>query len=53
MGDAHATEDMTDYGAPPPDKVIAHTNLYWNEQRAPDRRGETIETAAVPFEVVV
>lgn len=27
--DAHTTSDLSEYGAPPPDKVIAHTNLYW------------------------
>jgi nicotinamidase-related amidase len=49
VGDAHTTEDLSGYGAPPPDQVIAHTNLYWNEQRAPDRQGETIDTDAVQF----
>ncbi len=29
VNDAHTTEDHTEWGAPPPDKVIAHTNLYW------------------------
>jgi len=29
VGDAHTTEDLSEYGAPTPDKVIAHTNLYW------------------------
>ncbi len=29
VSDAHTTEDQTAWGAPPPDKVIAHTNLYW------------------------
>ena len=38
VGDAHTTEDLSEYGAPPPDKVIAHTNLYWQEQSAPGRR---------------
>ncbi|MCU4187193.1 cysteine hydrolase [Acidiferrimicrobium sp. IK] len=49
VADAHTTEDLSGYGAPPPDKVIAHTNLYWNEQRAPGRRGRSVETAAVSF----
>jgi len=49
VGDAHATEDLSQYGAPPPDKVIAHTNLYWAEQRAPGRCGETVKTADVCF----
>jgi len=28
VSDAHTTEDQTGWGAPAPDKVIAHTNLY-------------------------
>src|SRR5262249_45807262 len=29
VSDAHSTEDLTPWGAPPPDKVIDHTNIYW------------------------
>lgn len=47
--DAHTTEDLTAYGAPPPDQVIAHTNLYWQWQSAPGRRGDTVATADVRF----
>ena len=47
--DAHTTEDRTEHGAPPPDQVIAHTNLYWRYQSAPGRRGETVDTAEVSF----
>lgn len=49
VGDAHTTEDLTEYGAPPPEKVIAHTDLYWDEQRAPCRCGETVEMAGARF----
>jgi nicotinamidase-related amidase len=49
VGDAHTTEDLTAYGAPPPDQVIAHTNLYWQFQSAPGRRGATVDTAEVSF----
>src|SRR3954467_6750130 len=49
VGDAHTTEDMSEYGAPTPDKVIAHTNLYWDEQRAPGRQGGVVPTASVDF----
>lgn len=49
VGDAHTTEDLSEYGAPPPDQVIAHTNLYWQWQRAPGRRGATVATADVSF----
>jgi nicotinamidase-related amidase len=49
VGDAHTTEDMTEYGAPPPDKVIAHTNLYWRYHRAPGRTAGTVDTKDVDF----
>jgi nicotinamidase-related amidase len=49
VSDAHTTEDLTEWGAPPPDKVIAHTNMYWSEQKAPGRTAGTVETKAVDF----
>jgi hypothetical protein len=49
VGDAHTTEDNTTYGAPPPDKVIAHTNLYWQYQTAPGRTAGTVATRDVDF----
>ncbi len=49
VGDAHSTEDLSAYGAPTPDKVIAHTNLYWQYQTAPGRAAGTIDTADVDF----
>jgi nicotinamidase-related amidase len=49
VGDAHTTEDQSEWGAPPPDKVIAHTNLYWQEQAAPGRTAGVTETKDVTF----
>jgi nicotinamidase-related amidase len=49
VADAHTTEDLSEYGAPSPELVIAHTNLYWDEQSAPGRRGGTVETSKVNF----
>jgi len=49
VSDAHTTEDQTAWGAPPPDKVIAHTNLYWKYQTAPGRTAGTVETKDVDF----
>ena len=49
VADAHTTEDLTPYGAPAPDQVIAHTNLYWSFQTAPGRTGSTVPTAEVDF----
>ena len=47
--DAHTTEDQTAWGAPPPEAVIAHTNLYWTYQTAPGRTAGTVETKDVDF----
>jgi nicotinamidase-related amidase len=49
VGDAHTTEDLSEYGAPTPDKVIAHTNLYWEWQEAPGRVGGVTSTADLAF----
>ena len=47
--DAHTTGDQTAWGAPPPDQVIAHTNLYWTYQTAPGRTAGTVGTKDVDF----
>lgn len=49
VSDAHTTEDQSAWGAPPPDQVIAHTNLYWTYQTAPGRTAGTVKTADVTF----
>ena len=49
VSDAHTTEDQTEWGAPSPDLVIAHTNLYWKYQTAPGRTAGTVETDEVDF----
>ncbi len=49
VSDAHTTEDLTAWGAPPPAQVIAHTNLYWSQEKAPGRTAGTVETSAVTF----
>ena len=49
VSDAHTTEDQTAWGAPPPDQVIAHTNLYWTYQTAPGRTAGTVKTRDVNF----
>jgi nicotinamidase-related amidase len=48
--DAHTTADQTAWGAPPPDQVIAHTNLYWANQTAPGRTAGAVETKDVDFD---
>jgi nicotinamidase-related amidase len=49
VADAHTTEDLTAWGAPPPEQVISHTNMYWSGQTAPGRTAGTVETSDVSF----
>ena len=49
VSDAHTTEDFSAYGLPPADKVIAHTNMYWTWQAAPERTASVVMTADVGF----
>ena len=49
VSDAHTTEDQSAWGAPTPDKVIAHTNLYWTYHTAPGRTAGTVKTGDVDF----
>ena len=49
VSDAHTTVDETAWGAPPPDQVISHTNLYWSYTTAPGRSAGTVETKDVDF----
>ncbi|MFC4586771.1 cysteine hydrolase family protein [Sphaerisporangium corydalis] len=49
VSDAHTTEDQTEWGAPPPGQVIAHTNLYWTYHKAPGRTAGTVETKNADF----
>jgi len=47
--DAHTTEDLSQWGAPTPDLVVAHTNLYWQFQTAPGRTALVARTDEVTF----
>jgi nicotinamidase-related amidase len=49
VSDAHTTEDLSPWGAPPPELVIAHTNLYWGNHAAPGRTAGTVESKDVDF----
>lgn len=49
VSDAHTTSDLSGMGAPVPDQVIVHTNLYWQYQRAPGRTASVLGTDAVTF----
>ncbi len=50
VSDAHTTEDFSEYGLPPADKVIAHTNMYWTWQTGPGRSAGVVGTADVNFD---
>ena len=47
--DAHTTEDLSEWGAPAPELVVAHTNLYWSFSNAPGREAATVTTQDVSF----
>jgi nicotinamidase-related amidase len=49
VSDAHTTEDYSDYGLPPAEAVIAHTNMYWTWQDGPGRTAAVVDTASVDF----
>jgi nicotinamidase-related amidase len=49
VADAHTTNDMSKWGAPPPEQVIAHTNLYWQYHEAPGRTAAVAEAKEVAF----
>lgn len=49
VADAHTTEDLSEWGAPSPDLVVAHTNLYWRYHEAPGRSVAVVDAAEVDF----
>lgn len=49
VGDAHTAGDKTSWGAPAVDKVIAHTNLYWQFQTGPGKTAGVVSADEVSF----
>ena len=49
VSDAHTTDDYSEYGLPTADQVIAHTNMYWTWQEAPQRTASVVPAAEVSF----
>jgi hypothetical protein len=49
VSDAHTTEDLTSWGAPAPDAVIRHTNLYWRHTSAPGRTATAVACDDIEF----
>ena len=48
VGDATPPRDLSEC-APPPDKVVDHTNLYWRYHSGPGRTAGVVKTAEVEF----
>jgi len=49
VSDAHTTSDLSELGAPVPEQLITHTNLFWQYQRAPGRTASVVGTHEVSF----
>ncbi len=49
VGDAHTAGDKSEWGAPPVEQVIAHTNLYWQHHRAPGRTADVVAAKDADF----
>lgn len=49
VSDAHTAGDKSEWGAPPTEQVIAHTNLYWGHQTAPGRTASAVPASEVEF----
>lgn len=49
VGDAHTTEDFTQWGMPAPEAVIAMTNISWKYHTGPGRTAAVEDTAEVGF----
>lgn len=47
VADAHTAGDKTQWGAPPVEQVIDHTNLYWEYQDAPGKTASVKRAAEV------
>jgi nicotinamidase-related amidase len=49
VSDAHTTEDLSEWGLPTPDKVIAHANVWWTWHGGPGREAAVVDTEHVDF----
>lgn len=49
VADAHTTDDLTEYGQPAPDKIIALTNRYWKWNTGVGRKASVEKAAEVKF----
>lgn len=51
VSDAHTTEDLTEWGAPPPQDVVSHTNLSWTFESGPGRQARVQKSDEIDFGV--
>jgi len=49
VGDAHTTDDYSNYGAPTPDKVTAFINMVWTYRSAPGRTASVVTSEMVDW----
>ena len=49
VGDAHTTDDTSEWGGAAPEVAIANVNLYWQFQSAPGRTAAVTTAAEVSF----
>jgi nicotinamidase-related amidase len=49
VSDAHTTEDLSEWGAPTPELVISHTNLYWTFVSGPGKTADVKAADEVVF----
>jgi nicotinamidase-related amidase len=49
VGDAHTTEDFTQWGVPAPEAVISFTNIYWKYHDGPGRKAAVVDTKDIVF----
>ena len=49
VGDAHTTEDRTQWGGPDAASIIAHTNIYWNYHDGPGRTAKVSTVSELEF----
>lgn len=50
VSDAHTTEDLSQWGAPEPEKVVSHTNLYWGFESGPGRTAKVEASQEIDFD---
>lgn len=49
VADAHTTSDLSEYGMPTPDLVVAHTNMYWKYMDGVGKVAGTVTSEDLEF----